>query len=79
MSKLIDNMAEEICETANSCIKGNMKKITKEQVMFWVGNDGYGQEQVADMSETICLITNGKYSHDQLREDILSSWDEEVT
>ena len=73
MSKLIDNMAEGICETANSC-KGNMKKITKEQVMFWVGNDGYGQEQVADMSETISLINMGEYTAKVLREDILDCW-----
>ena len=52
----------------------NMEKITEEQVMLWVGNEGYYQKQKQDMLETICLIANGKYTPKLLREEIECYW-----
>ena len=54
--------------------KNNMEKITEEQVMLWVGNEGYSQKQIKDMLETICLIANGKYTPELLREEIKDYW-----
>ena len=51
-------------------------EVTEEQVMFWVGNEGYGDKQIEDMLDTIMLIANGKYSPDELREDIINFQDE---
>ena len=50
-------------------------KVTEEQVMYWVGNEGYGDKQIEDMLYTIMLIANGEYSPDQLREDIINYQD----
>ena len=50
-------------------------RVTEEQVMFWVGNEGYSDKQIEDMLDTIMLIANGKYSPDQLREDIIDYQD----
>jgi len=50
-------------------------KVTEEQVMFWVGNEGYSDKQIEDMLDTIMLIANGEYSPDQLREDIIDYQD----
>ena len=51
-----------------------MEKITEEQVMLWVGNEGYSQKQIKDMLETICLIANGEYTPELLREEIKDYW-----
>ena len=50
-------------------------KVTEEQVMYWVGNEGYGDKLFEDMLDTIMLIANGEYSPDQLREDIINYQD----
>ena len=48
-------------------------KVTEEQVMFWVGNEGYGHTQRDDMLDTIWRIANGEYPPKVLREDIINT------
>jgi hypothetical protein len=44
--------------------------ITKEELMDWVGNQGYADKQMDWMSQTLLEIANGEFTGQQLHDDV---------
>jgi len=44
--------------------------ITNDQLMDWVGNQGYAEKQMDWMAKTLVEIANGEYTPEQLHDDI---------
>ena len=53
-------------------MKTNNRKITTEQLMAWVGNQGYADKQLDFMAQILLEIANGEYSSSELKTDIES-------
>jgi hypothetical protein len=47
------------------------KDITREIIEDWVGNAGYKSQQIAFMSAALSELASGKYTSEEMVEDIL--------
>ena len=46
-------------------------KLTVEQIMDWVGNEGYVKLQIEVMAETLCDIANHQYAPMNFKYDVI--------